>query len=117
MTNKESLRIRISGCLLSSRDLFHNMNAPFQVLPEFKKMNRGRLKTEDECCIKENYIYLKDNIEAKELVDYLFQNSVISENDKEEIQCGKTKYDRNECLLKKILNSGPNEAFSIFLNA
>uniref|UniRef100_A0A2C9KCB1 CARD domain-containing protein n=3 Tax=Biomphalaria glabrata TaxID=6526 RepID=A0A2C9KCB1_BIOGL len=80
-------------------------------------MNRGRLKTEDECCIKENYIYLKDNIEAKELVDYLFQNSVISENDKEEIQCGKTKYDRNECLLKKILNSGPNEAFSIFLNA
>ncbi|KAK0061966.1 death domain-containing protein CRADD [Biomphalaria pfeifferi] len=80
-------------------------------------MQKGKLRQADEDSIRKNYVDLKENIEARELVDYLYQYKVISEVDKELIQEGKSKSERNEHLLQTLLNSGPGDAFRIFIQA
>ncbi|KAK0047191.1 cytochrome P450 2U1 [Biomphalaria pfeifferi] len=79
-------------------------------------MSRGKLKPEDERCIQTNYVYLKENLNALDIVDYLYQHSVITLDDKENIsKPGLSRPDRNEVLLSTLLNAGPGDAFKYFL--
>uniref|UniRef100_A0A2C9MA20 CARD domain-containing protein n=1 Tax=Biomphalaria glabrata TaxID=6526 RepID=A0A2C9MA20_BIOGL len=80
-------------------------------------MSKGRLKPEDEASIQQNYVYLKENLEALDLVDYLFQCAVITTHDKEQIYAEKIKKHRNEILLNILLNSGAGDSFEIFLKS
>ncbi|KAI8787977.1 death domain-containing protein CRADD [Biomphalaria glabrata] len=79
-------------------------------------MSRGKLKPEDEKCIQTNYVYLKENLNALDIVDYLYQHSVITLDDKQNIsKPGLSRPDRNEVLLSTLLNAGPGDAFKYFL--
>ncbi|KAK6991315.1 STE20-like serine/threonine-protein kinase isoform X2 [Biomphalaria glabrata] len=80
-------------------------------------MSKGRLKPEDEIKIQQNYCYLKDNLEALDLVDYLFQCGVVTTHEKEQIYAEKIKKYRNEILLNILLNSGAGDSFGIFLKS
>ncbi|KAH9524128.1 Immune-associated nucleotide-binding protein 12 [Bulinus truncatus] len=80
-------------------------------------MSRGRLKPEDEECIRVNYLYLQKQLEAKDIVNFLYQHKVISLNDKERICEGKSQLERNEELLNRLLRCGPGEAFNWFLKS
>ncbi|KAK0065038.1 death domain-containing protein CRADD, partial [Biomphalaria pfeifferi] len=80
-------------------------------------MSKGRLKLKDEACIQQNYVYLKENLEALDLVDYLFQCGVVTTHDKEQIYAEKIKKHRNEILLNILLNSGAGDSFEIFLKS
>ncbi|XP_055884234.1 uncharacterized protein LOC106073196 isoform X1 [Biomphalaria glabrata] len=80
-------------------------------------MSKGRLQPKDEATIQQNYVYLKENLEALDLVDYLFQCAVITTHDKEQIYSEKIKKHRNEILLNILLNSGAGDSFEIFLKS
>ncbi|KAK6964382.1 hypothetical protein BgiMline_031607 [Biomphalaria glabrata] len=80
-------------------------------------MSKGRLKEKDHKCIQRNYLFIKENIEALYLLDYLFQSEVITLDDKEKISQGKNQSERNEYLLMTILNSGPGDAFNHFIKS
>ncbi|XP_055873903.1 uncharacterized protein LOC106065768 isoform X2 [Biomphalaria glabrata] len=78
-------------------------------------MSRGRLKPNDYKCIQDNFIFLKKELEARHLIDFLFQHGVISLEEKEHIGIKENKDARNDLLLTLILNAGPGDAFNYFL--
>ncbi|XP_055870439.1 uncharacterized protein LOC106062236 [Biomphalaria glabrata] len=79
-----------------------------------KTMSRGNLKPEHKKCIQTLYKYLKDNIDASLIVDFLYQEKIIGLEEKETILLEKRKSDKNELLLKYILNSRALNSFDIF---
>ncbi|XP_013063451.2 death domain-containing protein CRADD-like [Biomphalaria glabrata] len=78
---------------------------------------RGKLKQNDEAVIRQNYLFLKEEIEAKHIVDYLYSKDVISLDDKEEIVCQPSRSRRNDVLLDKLMHAGPGIAYCEFLKA
>ncbi|KAH9524156.1 hypothetical protein Btru_048272 [Bulinus truncatus] len=80
-------------------------------------MSRGRLKPEDHSCIQSNYRFLKEQLEALDLVDYLFECGVLTVDHKETIRKESNRLERNEILLTILLNAGPEFAFNHFLRS
>ncbi|KAH9492486.1 hypothetical protein Btru_025953 [Bulinus truncatus] len=80
-------------------------------------MSKGRLKPEDHSCIQSNYRFLKKQLEALDLVDYLFEFGVLTVDDKETIRKESNRSERNEILLTILFNAGPEFAFNHFLSS
>ncbi|XP_055870488.1 uncharacterized protein LOC129923466 isoform X3 [Biomphalaria glabrata] len=80
-------------------------------------MSKGRLKPEDEKCIQHNYMYLLDQLDARDIVNFLFQHEVIDLDDKISISSQAKRKDRNEILLDRLLNAGPGYSFNYFLKS
>ena len=78
---------------------------------------RGRLNPEDEAKITLNYKFLTDELESKDLTPALFQEGVISRDDKEAIDCRLTRLDRATALVDQMLKSGPGDAYTQFVKA
>ncbi|CAL1527015.1 unnamed protein product [Lymnaea stagnalis] len=81
------------------------------------KVMKGKLKAEDERRIRQNFVYLKEEIDGKHIVDHLYQRNVISLDDKEEIDSQITRSQRTEKLLTILLNAGPGAAYQVFYDA
>uniref|UniRef100_A0A2C9LKC9 CARD domain-containing protein n=1 Tax=Biomphalaria glabrata TaxID=6526 RepID=A0A2C9LKC9_BIOGL len=78
-----------------------------------KTMSRGNLKPEHKKCIQTLYKYLKDNIDASLIVDFLYQEKLLDLR-KRTILLEKRKSEKNELLLRCILNSRALNSFDIF---
>ncbi|KAI8775918.1 mitogen-activated protein kinase kinase kinase 3 [Biomphalaria glabrata] len=74
------------------------------------------LNREDLECLQENFIYLRDELEADSVANFLFQNKEINFADLERIRAAHTRVDRADILLRTILNSRPG-AFPVFLQS
>ncbi|KAK0050036.1 tyrosine-protein kinase SRK3 [Biomphalaria pfeifferi] len=75
----------------------------------------GKLKRKHEACIRENFMYLKEHLAANKIADYLFQYNVLTQDDQEEIRSEIAILEKNDCLLKKLLWSGPCNGFDSFM--
>lgn len=84
---------------------------------KMSKVMKGKLKPEDEQRIRKNFTYLKEEIDGKHIVDHLYQENVISLDDKEEIIHQVTRGQRTEKLLMILLNAGPGKAYQVFFKA
>nr|KAI8738814.1 structural maintenance of chromosomes protein 2-like; partial [Biomphalaria glabrata] len=80
-------------------------------------MTKGKLKPEDEQTIRENYFLLREELDAKDLVEYLCQHKVLDKNERKQIISKKLKWKRNDLLLSLILNAGPGDEFQLFMRA
>uniref|UniRef100_A0A2C9L6J3 CARD domain-containing protein n=1 Tax=Biomphalaria glabrata TaxID=6526 RepID=A0A2C9L6J3_BIOGL len=78
-------------------------------------MPKGKLKPEDEQTIRENYFLLREELDAKDLVEYLCQHKVLDKNERKQIISKKLKWKRNDLSL--ILNAGPGDEFQLFMRA
>ncbi|GFN84464.1 Death domain-containing protein cradd [Plakobranchus ocellatus] len=76
---------------------------------------KGKLKPEDYSAIRENFTFICENVDAKDLVDGLFQKDVFTEDDIEEIKAAPTRKKRTSDMLYKLLQAGPYDAFQNFL--
>ena len=79
-------------------------------------MQKGKLNSADYKKIQDKYKYLLEEIEAKNLTDFLFQEKTLTYDDTKEIWSPPSKRDRNRDLLEKVLYSGP-EGYCKFLQA
>ncbi|CAL1541576.1 unnamed protein product [Lymnaea stagnalis] len=86
-------------------------------MSEQKRISHGRLQPNHEQAIMMQYMYLKEELEAKYIVDSLLTHRVLDQDDKDEVLSARTRKDRTEILLNKILHAGPGDAFTIFLEA
>ncbi|KAH9524090.1 Immune-associated nucleotide-binding protein 10, partial [Bulinus truncatus] len=77
-------------------------------------MSKNKLSPLNKKWIQNNYCYLKENVDAMDIVDYLFEKEVITLDDKERISQGMTKLDRNDKLLQTLLNARPGHTFDVF---
>ncbi|KAK6960803.1 structural maintenance of chromosomes protein 2, partial [Biomphalaria glabrata] len=80
-------------------------------------MPKGKLKPEDEQTIRENYFLLREELDAKDLVEFLCQHKVLADNDKQRIISKKIKSERNDLLLSLILNAGSGDGFQLFMTS
>ncbi|KAH9502246.1 hypothetical protein Btru_070512, partial [Bulinus truncatus] len=80
-------------------------------------MSKGYLKPEDDLCLRKHYQYLKENIEASDLVEFLFAHNVMTLDDKNKICKRETRSKRNKVLLDFLLHHGRKEDFHIFLQS
>uniref|UniRef100_A0A2C9L7T1 CARD domain-containing protein n=1 Tax=Biomphalaria glabrata TaxID=6526 RepID=A0A2C9L7T1_BIOGL len=78
---------------------------------------KGNLKPCDKGCLQRNYIYLKVELEAEPIADYLFQNNVIDVDILEDILKISPREKQNEKLLSLIFRSGPGDSYTIFCQA
>ncbi|BFZ10410.1 hypothetical protein BsWGS_13449 [Bradybaena similaris] len=76
---------------------------------------RGKLKPDDEYRLQANYSFMIEEIDAQYLLSELFSKFVIDADDKEKILSKPTTRERTQLLLDILLNSGPGEAYSNFV--
>ncbi|KAK6186676.1 hypothetical protein SNE40_005961 [Patella caerulea] len=70
---------------------------------------RGKMLQEDEQNIKENFVFLLDNLtDPERLLDRLFGKSVFDTDDMEKIKDVKGKRDMTREILNRLLDSGSN---------
>ena len=78
---------------------------------------RGKLKPQDEEKIIRNFTYLIEQIiDGKYLTEFLFEKSVITQDDREAIETKATGKERSKALVDQILKSGPGDSYSIFIS-
>ncbi|KAH9500422.1 hypothetical protein Btru_071847 [Bulinus truncatus] len=80
-------------------------------------VRRGKLKPNDEACIRQNYEFLKEELEAEKLIYKLYAVYVLDENDIETIRAGKTRSDKNDRFLRILLHAGPGDSYNLFLDS
>ncbi|KAK0065522.1 aurora kinase C [Biomphalaria pfeifferi] len=78
---------------------------------------KGKLNEKDFKRLRDNSLYLVEQIEPLNLLDYLFEKDVIDLNDQESIRSKVTRKERAQELLKFIFHSGPGQSFNLFLQA
>ena len=81
-------------------------------------LTNGKMGTTHERKIKKNLIYLKKNMDAKDLTDYFIQEEVFDFPDIDMIKGfnPNTTESRNDCFFKLLFMSGPN-AYNVFLES
>jgi hypothetical protein len=79
---------------------------------------KGKLKYEDEQRIIQNWCYIKEQIDASDLLDYLYQEGVFDQNDVDEVrhQNPDTCARRNDAFRAILLRSGV-DAYKVFLES
>lgn len=78
---------------------------------------RGKLKPQDEEKIIRNFTYLIEQIiDGSYLTEFLFEKSVITQDDREAIETKATGKERSKALVDQILKSGPGDSYSIFIS-
>jgi hypothetical protein len=78
---------------------------------------RGSLQKADEKKLQSNYQYLLDEIDPKFFINILFQNYILDEDDKDEIDCMKTRRERTLLFIDKMFQAGPGPAYKEFMSA
>ena len=73
------------------------------------------MSTDDQTRLRRNYLYLLRNLRTDDLVDYLFQEGVISEDNSEDIESERKSRDKTKKLLRILPKKGP-KAFEKFIN-
>ncbi|XP_055863859.1 probable serine/threonine-protein kinase DDB_G0292350 isoform X2 [Biomphalaria glabrata] len=81
------------------------------------KIEKGRLLEHEEACLRANIVYLKNNLIAKDILLYLYQHCVLSEDDLEELRSVKNCKDQAEGLIFKLYYSRPSDGFNTFMRA
>ena len=71
------------------------------------------MNKKDRKLLLENRLAFVENVEAEDLLGHLFQDGILSENDKEKIEVQVTRRDRIELLLDTLPRRGP-KAFTKF---
>lgn len=79
-------------------------------------MTKGKMLPHHDLCIRNNWVFIKAEIEAMDLVDSLIETATLSVDDIQLIRSFKTKSDRNHCLLETLLQRGTG-AFVSFIAA
>lgn len=75
----------------------------------------GRLKAEDEAKIRVHYLEIKKNIDGADFIDEFYSKGVFTLEDMEDIKAEKTPLARADLFLSKLFHSGPNGAYTAFL--
>ncbi|XP_055873117.1 uncharacterized protein LOC106050690 isoform X1 [Biomphalaria glabrata] len=78
---------------------------------------RGKLKQQDDLRLRKNHLLLKNELDALKITDFLYEKDILDRDDIERIESGRTTMERNEILLRRISNIGPEGAFDIFLDS
>uniref|UniRef100_A0A2C9L0Y2 CARD domain-containing protein n=1 Tax=Biomphalaria glabrata TaxID=6526 RepID=A0A2C9L0Y2_BIOGL len=79
---------------------------------------RDRLKNKDEMLIQNNFVYLIEQIEPLDIIDYLFQQNVLTLDDMDLIKNASiTRSKRAENLLFVLLKSGSSSALEVFMKS
>ena len=80
-------------------------------------VKRGPMKDRDMQCMKMFSVHIEQEVDAKDLVPYLYSVNIIDYNDKDEIlRLGTTRLERIRTLIDILHNRGP-DAFSHFVQA
>ena len=80
-------------------------------------VKKGKLKPNDYQKIQQNFTYLCDEVDARDLTDELFQENVLTQDDIEEIEAIPAQGKRTKAFLGMVLNAGPGDAYTKFLAA
>ena len=75
-----------------------------------------KLNEEHTQTIRKNYLFLVNNLHAKELLDHLYSRHVLTQQEKEEISSASGNFKQNERLLS-VLSIKSSKEFEIFLSA
>lgn len=74
------------------------------------------MEDRDRRKLQQNRLALLTDLEALEILDYLYQEKVLSEDDCERIRVKETRNDRCRLLLDMLPSKGP-KAFRCFVSA
>jgi len=80
-------------------------------------VEKGQLKPQDAERIRKNIVYLTEELSAEHVSLILYQENVFTLDDYEEIRSKPTRIKKVQAMLDMLMNSGPNEAYSKFINA
>ncbi|GFS20672.1 death domain-containing protein cradd [Elysia marginata] len=78
-------------------------------------VKKGKLKPDDEAKIRSNYLFITEQVDARDLTGGLYQENVFTVDDVEEIEALPSRAKRTEKMLSLLLGSGPGEAYNNFL--
>ena len=80
-------------------------------------VKKGKLKPTDYQTIQQNFTYLCEEVDARDLTDELFKENVLTQDDVENIAALPARFERTKKFLDMLLNAGPGDAYTKFLEA
>ncbi|KAL8564535.1 hypothetical protein ACOMHN_003293 [Nucella lapillus] len=77
---------------------------------------RGCMRSDDERCMQVNTLFIKHEVDGRDLARVLYASQIIDNNDRDEILAGGTRLERTHRMIYILLLRG-QEAFDVFLRA
>lgn len=74
------------------------------------------MEDRDRRKLQQNRLAILTDLDVREILDYLYQEKVLSEDDVERIKVKETRHDRCRLLLDMLPSKGP-KAFKCFVTA
>ncbi|XP_071085780.1 uncharacterized protein [Haliotis cracherodii] len=78
------------------------------VLMENVEVENQKGKTDYQLILRKNWVFLKDKLEPEKALDYLYQDGVFSEADRDTVTSKAVRRDKCETLLDMLKKKGPD---------